>query len=216
VISFAKHLLPNWSLARPGKAVINGALVSVSRQIIARGIRRYLLPTAWLRSWKSYVGEKQRNSFFSSTPAPNPSSFPGPINLSSLQSTKAATNLDWTCLPQHCAFAYCACTLCAWRLIRFDLTPIARLASGKVQLMEYLMEGQHYDLIPQAAWDLFVSWYSLAPDSEPLARKVIGPSVAPMVSFALASLLSAHSFLKCCFFLFSGGNHVVPLEDRCP
>ncbi len=45
-----------------------------------------------------------------------------------------------------------------------------------------MIEGSQYELVHSGAWDLFVQWYGMAPTSPPaLARKVIGPAMAPTV-----------------------------------
>ncbi len=74
-------------------------------------------------------------------------------------------------------------------LAHINVFRIAKAADGTQKMQEFLMEGQHYELIPEAAWDKFVSWYTLAPDSIPLARLVIGPSVSPMVSLMVSKQL---------------------------
>eukprot|EP00042_Codosiga_hollandica_P045448 m.462907 g.462907 ORF g.462907 m.462907 type:complete len:208 (-) comp57026_c0_seq5:185-808(-) len=59
------------------------------------------------------------------------------------------------------------------------------------RLQEFLMEGQHYELIPKAGWELLVQWYTLAPDCEPICRKAIGPDVAPTVEITLLTIKAA-------------------------
>eukprot|EP00042_Codosiga_hollandica_P045450 m.462918 g.462918 ORF g.462918 m.462918 type:complete len:251 (-) comp57026_c0_seq7:185-937(-) len=66
-----------------------------------------------------------------------------------------------------------------------------RDAAGVFKLQEFLMEGQHYELIPKAGWELLVQWYTLAPDCEPICRKAIGPDVAPTVEITLLTIKAA-------------------------
>eukprot|EP00042_Codosiga_hollandica_P038991 m.323626 g.323626 ORF g.323626 m.323626 type:complete len:1018 (-) comp55529_c0_seq4:116-3169(-) len=121
-------------------------------QRLTVGDRWNLVPAPWMKFWRMYVGERPRNSYYSSAPPPNPASFPGPIDMKTLQSKDA---------------------------------------SGAVRLQEFLMEGQHYELIPEAGWDLLVQWFTLAPNCEPISRKVIGPDVAPTVEITLFPIKAA-------------------------
>ncbi|XP_057312637.1 ubiquitin carboxyl-terminal hydrolase 4-like isoform X2 [Hydractinia symbiolongicarpus] len=45
--------------------------------------------------------------------------------------------------------------------------------TGKSELKEGLLEGRDYKLISQTGWDHLVQWYSLSPEQEPIARKVV-------------------------------------------
>jgi hypothetical protein len=64
-----------------------------------------------------------------------------------------------------------------------------RISDDEGLLKPGLIEHQHFDVVPQAVWNLFVQWYSLAPGSVAMPRSVVGPPAMPTVSAQMKAQL---------------------------